>query len=337
MRRGGAARAVSTARALGTALLVGTVVFSVIALVTGPAAARDRSSSRDHGGGGTPVATPVRAVPDPLHGVTVDDVSDLSAEVAAAGQLPDMPTTRIYFDVREPASYYAPAVAALRPVSYLMGELLDSSDARHIGVGAYAKRVDSYLATLGSDVDIWEIGNEVNGNWTGRYPNDEAKLTRAYDEVSAAGGRTALTLYENVGCGDGPGELDPLTFSTRYVPAEVRDGLDYVFLSYYEDECNGIRPSAASWTTTFEQLHSLYPDAQLGFGEIGMAQPVTAATLGTARSLMAYYYGLQIPLPYYVGGYFWWYYAEDCLPAPSAPLWSALTSAFGSESAALSP
>jgi hypothetical protein len=47
-----------------------------------------------------------RALPSPLFGATVDDISNASAIVASSEHLPDMPTTRIYFDVREPASYY---------------------------------------------------------------------------------------------------------------------------------------------------------------------------------------------------------------------------------------
>jgi len=281
-------------------------------------------------------AAPVRALPSPLYGVTVDDVSNLSDIVTSSETLDHRPVTRVYFDVKRPASSYAAAVHAIEPVSYVMGELLDSSDSRHIGTGAYNKRVKSYLAVLGHSIDLWEIGNEVNGNWTGRYPKVEAKLTDAYDDVSAAGGRSALTLFYNVGCGDGPRELDPVAFSQRYVPAPVRSGLDYVFLSYYEGDCNGIRPSAASWIAYFAQLHSLYPHALLGFGEIGMDQPATSATLGTAASLMTYYYGLEIDLPYYVGGYFWWYYDEDCLPLADRPLWSILQTALTSEAAALS-
>jgi hypothetical protein len=184
-------------------------------------------------------------------------------------------------------------------------------------------------------VDLWEIGNEVNGNWTGRYSTVDAKLTEAYDDVAAAGKRTALTLYYNIGCGDGPKELDPIAFSQKYVPAAVRTGLDYVLLSYYEGDCERIRPSVTTWTAYFARLHTLYPHAQLGFGEIGMDTPATTATLGTARSLMNYYYGLDINLPYYVGGYFWWYYYQDCLPL-TKPLWSALQGAFTSEAGALS-
>ena len=272
-------------------------------------------------------------LPRTLFGVTADDVSGLAGLVAGARHLPSMPTTRVYFDAAEPPRYYTAAVTALRPVSYLMGELLDSSNEAHISTDAYRARVRAYLAAFGRDIDIWEIGNEVNGNWTGPYPLVEAKLTTAYREVSALGRLSALTLYDNAGCGDGRGELSPLAFSRRYVPSDVRAGLRYVFLSYYEDSCGGARPSVAAWTGSFRALHVLYPHARLGFGEIGMSQPVTSATLGAAAALLRYYYGLPIRLPYFTGGYFWWYYAEDCLPYQSKPLWPALVRAFEAEAA----
>jgi hypothetical protein len=272
--------------------------------------------------------------PAPLYGVTVDDISNLPGIVTSLRHLPERPATRIYFDVHEPARYYAAAVRGLHPASYVMGELLDSSDETAISTAQFRERVTSYLSVLGNDVDLWEIGNEVNGDWTGPYLVVSAKLTAAYEEVAAAGGRTALTLYYNAGCGDGAAELSPLAFSRRYVPAAVRDGLDYVFLSYYEDDCGGRRPAPAVWARYFERLHVLYPKARLGFGEIGMNEPATGGTLATARSLMHYYYGLAIHLPYFVGGYFWWYYAEDCVPYRSKPLWSAIRSAFEAEAAA---
>jgi len=254
--------------------------------------------------------------------------------VAGLQNFPETPTTRIYFDVSEPAKYYTAAVSALRPVSYLMGELLDSSDETSIAVAAYNTRVNSYLAAFGNTVDLWEIGNEVNGNWLGKYSTVEAKLTVGYNDVAAAGKRSALTLYYNARCGDGSSELDPLAFSRSYVPAAVRSGLDYVLLSYYEDDCNGIRPSAATWTAYFQQLHALYPNARLGFSEIGLNDPATARTLSSAESLVRYYYGLKVNLPYFVGGSFWWYFAEDALPYPSKPLWTALQAGFQAQAAA---
>ena len=184
-------------------------------------------------------------------------------------------------------------------------------------------------------LNIWEVGNEVNGNWAGPYPAAAAKLTAAYRLTAARHLRSALTLYYNAGCGDGPGELGPLAFSRRYVPAAVRDGLGYVFLSYYEDQCGGRRPAAGTWTSYFKALHALYPRARLGFGEIGLAAPATAATTAAAAALIRYYYGLPVRLPYYAGGYFWWYYAEDCLPYGTRPLWRAVNAGFAAEARAL--
>jgi hypothetical protein len=277
-----------------------------------------------------------RALPRVLYGVTVDDVSRLGETVSASRHLPAMPVTRVYFDVSQPPKSYVAAVRALHPVSYLMGELLDSSDETRITTAAYGRRVRAYLAAFGTAIDIWEIGNEVNGDWTGPYPVVAAKLEIAYRQVAARHLRSALTLYYNVGCGDGTAELSPLDFSRRYVPRSVRSGLSYVFLSYYEDQCGGARPSVRTWTAYFRALHALYPRARLGFGEIGLTGPVTAATMKAAASQIHYYYGLPIRLPYYTGGYFWWYYAEDCPPYAARPLWRVLRAGFLAERGALS-
>lgn len=297
--------------------------------------------ARDAGGAGraapAAAAAGLRPLAGPLYGVTVDTITDLSAIIASSKHLSHRPTTRIYFDVKHGARYYRRAVTELHPVSYLMGELLDSSDETKISTRAFGARVMSYVRTLGPDIDIWEIGNEVNGDWTGRYSTVSAKLTEAYHDVAAHGYDTALTLYYDIGCGDGRKELHPLAFSRRYVPRTVRDGLDYVLLSYYEDDCRHIRPSDATWTSFFRRLHALYPNARLGFGEIGMNNPATRKTLAAAESLIRHYYGLRIRLPYYTGGYFWWYYHEDCLPYTTKPLWRVLNAGFKSEASAIGP
>jgi hypothetical protein len=303
-------------------------VVALAALVLSPGAAAGR-----HASGGAAL----RPIPAPLFGVTINHVSALSQIVTGARRLSHKPTTQIYFNVSRSASYYAKAVRALHPYSYLMGELLDSSEEKKISTGAFEARTKSYLRAFGANIDIWEIGNEVNGRWLGSYSTVSAKLTEAYDAVAARHLRTALTLYYDAGCGNGSQELGPVAFTRKYVPARVRDGLNYVLLSYFEDYCNGIRPSAAQWTSFFKRLHSLYPHAQLGFGEIGLRNPVTATTLASAKSVVNHYYGLKIHLRYYIGGYFWWYYAEDCLPAGSKPLWPVLNRAFNAEAAAHLP
>ena len=278
------------------------------------------------------------ALDPPVYGVTIDRITGIAKVVAAEKSLPERPTTRVYFNVSVPASYYASAVPLLHSVSQVTGELLDSSDATRISTSAFQARVEDYLNTLGSSVDLWEIGNEVNGNWTGPYATGAAKIDEAYGDVAATGGETALTLFANEygpdNCGDGVSELTPVQYSKRYVPRAVRDGLTDVFESYYPTECGNTYPTDAQVATEMRRLHSLYPNARLGFGEVGLPRPVTRRTLVTGEAVMRWAYGLNPGLPYYVGGYFWWYALEDAFKR-KALLAGSLRSALETEAMAL--
>jgi hypothetical protein len=273
-----------------------------------------------------------------VYGVTIDKISKLPRIAEALTALPRRPTVRVYLEPRRKAPYYAAALSQLHAVSNVMGELLDSSDERSISTGAFQAHVGEYLDTLGGSVDVWEVGNEVNGNWTGAYEAVATKLTDAYRAVAARGGTTALTLYENSfgpeHCGDGASELTPVQFTERYMPAEVSQGLDYVLLSYYPSQCDGTMPGDAVLALELERLHALYPKALLGFGEVGLPHRASKRTLSESKATMAWAYSLNPGLPYYVGGYFWWYGWEDALK-PKATLAGALGEAFVAESAAL--
>ena len=111
-------------------------------------------------------------------------------------------------------------------------------------------------------------------------------------------------------------------------------GLDYVLLSYYPTQCEGREPSSHEVALALEALHRLYPRAQLGFGEVGLPAPVTRRTLAQAEQIMRWAYSLAPGLPYYDGGYFWWYGSEDVLH-PAALLREAFPVALEDEAAAL--
>jgi hypothetical protein len=53
-----------------------------------------------------------------------------------------------------------------------------------------------------------------------------------------------------------------------------------------------------------------------------------------AAQIMRWAYSLHPRLAYYVGGYFWWYAAQDAL-GPGAPLKATLRAAFKAEQHAL--
>src|SRR6202035_231621 len=135
--------------------------------------------------------------PAVLYGATIDRITGLSQTLAALGALPERPTLRVVFDRSEPASYYAAAARRLDGVSSVMGELLDSSAERSISATALRTRTRSYLGRLGPYVSIWELGNELNGNWIGPYAAVAAKTRAAFSVLSAAHVPLALTLYAN--------------------------------------------------------------------------------------------------------------------------------------------
>src|SRR5262249_25308715 len=69
----------------------------------------------------------VRDLPDPLYGVTVDDISDVVNIVNSSTHLSHMPTTRIVFDYGRSASSYSSAVYSIQPVSYIMCRVVNYS------------------------------------------------------------------------------------------------------------------------------------------------------------------------------------------------------------------
>ena len=266
--------------------------------------------------------------PRQINGVTVDDLGRLPAVLGSLRALPRRPWVRVVFDIdprhpSDPAPYLG-RVGKLARAGAVLGELVDSSDIRRLSVAQTRARAVAYVRALGSSVVVWEVGNEVNGDWTGAPALVARKVQASYGVVHAVGGRAALTLYENVGCGDGPHELSPVAWSARYLPATLRAGMAYVLLSYYEGQCRGLRPTAGEWTRRFSALRRLFPSARIGFGEIGMPQPALPSTRAAAASLISYYYGLRVPLPYYAGGGFYWYFAEDMVPWRRSPLWGVL-------------
>lgn len=266
-------------------------------------------------------AVPARALPSPLWGITVDDVSDTAPISASLAALPTKPIARVVFDPGTTPADYASAISALHPVSYLMGELVDSDAAKSYSVAAYQRKAADFVNAFGDQVDLWEVGNEVNGEWVGPTSQEVAKISAAYKVVTGAGGKTALTLYYNPNCWDMKAN-EMFTWAQANVPDDMKAGLDYVFISYYPEDCNNYWPSRSAWQSVFDQLHRMFPHAQLGFGESGNSNDRDSVAQKVA--LLDRYYQLQVRGDNYVGGYFWWYYVEDALPYQGNQVWSAL-------------
>jgi hypothetical protein len=248
----------------------------------------------------------------------VDEVTNLSQIVASLAHLPRRPLVRITFDPGVTPAGYARAVEEIGRVASVMGQPVDSSEFAGYTTASYVARFRTYLNAFKHKVALWEIGNEVNGNWLGPAKTVVAAIRGAYGVVRQAGGQTALTLTYEPGCGS-----DMFAWAARNIAPAMREGLDYVLVSYYAEDCGNVQPTAARWTAVFRHLRQLFPRARLGFGEVGTGQgDKVAYKLATLNRC----YRLRIGVPGYIGGCFWWYYAEDMVPYKDNVLWHALAS-----------
>ena len=158
-------------------------------------------------------------------------------------------------------------------------------------MASYRQRAVDFVNSFGSQIDLWEVGNEVNGEWLGPTSQTVAKISAAYDTVVAAGGRTALTLYYNPNCWSAASN-EMFTWAKANIPSAMKAGLDYVFISYYPEDCNNYWPSQSGWQSVFDRLHQMFPSAQLGFGESGNSND--RDPIAHKISLLNRYYQLHV-------------------------------------------
>ncbi len=296
--------------------------------------------------GPTPTPTP-KPSPTPIPpgvstqviGVTLDDVSDSirPGEIAAIKALGVPIRARVVFDGGMSASYYLKPVQELKAVASIMGQLADSTDMRNYSPASYQSRAQGYLQAMKGIVDVWEIGNEVNGNWLGSGTFE--KLKAAYSVVKANQAKAALTFFymgepsDAKNCIDAPGNDQFSWIQSKFqlgLPSSQRDpeaesmrlGLDEVLVSWYPDGCFNLKPD---WTSIFNKLAAIFPNSKVGFGEIGTENPQYGSAY--EKALIQEFYPLRsrIPLPAsYTGGYYWWYFAQEMVPYQTSPLFPVL-------------
>lgn len=260
-------------------------------------------------------------LPTPIYGVTIDNTSNISSTVMALSKLSKKPTVRIVFDSGMHPADYQTAIDQIRSVAYIMGQPVDSDSIKSYTVDQYKARFTEYLTAFGGKINIWEVGNEVNGEWLGNASDVSAKISAAYDIVKGAGGITALTLHFNEGADCPTYPINEMySWVNTYVPAKMKSGTDYVLFSYYPENCPEISPN---WNSEFTKIGNIFPNSKLGFGELG----INGGTDAQKAALINQFYPLSISHPRYVKGIFWWYFKEEMVPYTSY-LWGVLNTAF---------
>ena len=259
-----------------------------------------------------------------ISGVTLDalDADNLVAITNALGSMSVRPTARVVLDPDRSPAELVPLLAPLHAVADVLLCPCDSTAMSNYPTAArYVARFAACYTNLAPHVDLWEVGNEVNGEgWLGLSADAVAtNIVAAYRYLHALGCRTELTPYMFK---PGDQSIEMEDWLDAHVPEDMRQGLDAVLVSYYDDDNGG---EHEDWETMFDRLADLFPTAALGFGECGFAKPQAAGTAFNAR-VAAYY-----DLPRYhrrdVGGCFWWNWQEDCVPATNNTRWTAINAA----------
>ena len=257
----------------------------------------------------------------PLYGITLDALSSSSIDAVtdAVRALPVKPAARVVIDADTKPADFIPLLSRLHEVAYIMLCPCDSEDMkRYKTVKAYTARFADCALHLAPYVDIWEVGNEINGEgWLGGTNALNAqKVYAAWIYLHSRGYKTALTAYMFK---PGDQSMTMEAWLAKYIPADMKAALDYVLVSYYDEDNDG---EHEDWNTVFENLYRLFPNSLLAFGECGFASPHKAGN-DFNKQADAYY----LMPPYndrYVGGYFWWYWQEDCVPHQNNPRWQKM-------------
>ena len=270
-------------------------------------------------------------------GVTIDRIDQYPAVVASVSDLVENVAgdarMRIVFDGGVAATEYDGIVdAALAAGVVVVGQILDSSVMADLTLTAWQARVREYVDHF-PQITVWEIGNEVNGEWLGTQVREKLEYAAAYVKAADPTDTTMLTFYWQMGTAGAPANA-LFQWIHDNVHAALTSNVDVVALSTWV----GDAPLGVAFDEVFERLHALFPAQRLAIGELGYWSPGTTRawwwrsqtnpTTDVRQAFAEQMYDASFAFPYSVGGVFWWYYYQEMFG--QTPLWLTVNLAYRS-------
>lgn len=261
------------------------------------------------------------------HAAVIDSIADLTGNDAGRG------VVRIVFDEGVAATEYDGIVAAAHSAGLrVMGEILDSFAMEQYSLAQFQARVQEYVDHFPS-VEIWEVGNEVNGEWLGGQVAEKIAYAADYVKTADPSDKTVLTFYWQMGTAGGPSTTMFEWINNNVTPA-IKADLDTVALSAWI----GDAPLGVAHDEVYERLHALFPSQRIVMGELGYWSPATTKAwwwrsqvdpTGTVRRALAdQMYLANFAFPYADGGVFWWNYYDEM--SNRGALWQTVRNAYRS-------
>ena len=246
-------------------------------------------------------------------GATFDTITGGVAGLRVASDLyPKDGWLRICFDPGEKPAYYAAEIKHAHSLGLrIVGQILDSSEMRHWSVAAFERRTREYVDAL-PDVDEWETGNEVNGNWLGSTRSVVAKTRYASEYVKThTRARVLVTLYWQLGEGRA---VNAIFNWAKANMAGIAPYVDDIGVSLYPRQ----NPMGEPFDRVVAALHAAFPQQRIMITELdydrgpGWWWGSLASIVPHGRDAVAALYQSAIMgYPYSGGGTFWWYFVEE--------------------------
>lgn len=251
----------------------------------------------------------------PWIGFTIDTVSGYQANLDLAAKLGGpYGWVRVVFDYGQGPSTYAALINYAKSKGLkVLGQPVDSSYDRNYTRAQYKQRFTDFIAAF-PQIDAWEVGNEVNGEW---LSSDIAgKIADAAAEVKARapGKPTLLTLFWQLNTSSVANSM--FTWVQDKLPPSTRDLIDVVTVSQYQEQA----PMGVFFDQMMQRLQMEFPKAKIGLGELGYwipgqqywwAYSQTDPDFTARHAVAKQYYNAAFDFPNSIGGTFWWNFIRE--------------------------
>jgi len=244
--------------------------------------------------------------------VTFDTTANYKDNVdRAASMLHPYGWIRIVFDATTtPADYQQLVQYAHQKGLKILGQPVDSSYDKQYTTDQYMVFFKKFVEAF-PQIDAWEVGNEVNGEWLTPQIAQKVSLAAAYCKQMKK--TTVLTLFWQLNTSSPDHSV--FNWCDSALDAKTRANLDVVTLSMYCEQ----GPMGLFFDRFMNQLHKVFPKQKLAVGELGYwieGQRFWWAFDETnvphaMRRVMEHYYLASLDYPFSVGAGFWWNYLTE--------------------------
>jgi len=251
----------------------------------------------------------------PWIGFTIDTVSGYQTNLDLAAKLAGpYAWIRVVFDYGQgPATYASLINYAKTKGIKVLGQPVDSSYDRNYTRAQYKQRFIDFITAF-PQIDAWEVGNEVNGEW---LSSDIAgKIADAAAEVRARapGKPTLLTLFWQLNTSSVPNSM--FTWVQDKLPSSTRDLIDVITVSQYQEQA----PMGVFFDQMMKRVQAEFPKSKIGLGELGYwipgqtywwAYSQTDPNFTARHEVARQYYNAAFDFPNSIGGTFWWNFIPE--------------------------